>query len=213
MLEKITSADELARQLLARKTDARMIIAIIGPPGSGKSTLVQSLKLTIDETYAGGCEIVPMDGFHYDNAILDDMGLRPRKGAPQTFDIGGLGATLSRLHTSPYCDVAVPVFDRSNDCAYASARMIPAASQIILVEGNYLLLDDPQWRALDALFDLSVEIRCAFETLELRLLRRWLDLGYSETAAQAKLDDNDLPNCKLVMNHSRPADITFWSEG
>jgi len=209
MPETVTSSEMLAQRIVDHASDQRLIVAIAGPPGSGKSTLTDIVKAAIDAIHPNGCEIVPMDGFHYDNAILDDWGARARKGAPHTFDVAGLAATLGRLRATPACDVAVPVFDRATDRAYASARMVPAASQIILVEGNYLLLDDPAWRGLDGLFDLSITIRCKFETLARRLHTRWLDLGLSEEEARSKCDNNDLPNCRLVIDHSHPADIIF----
>jgi len=209
MPETITSSEELALKIVDHASDQRLIVAIAGPPGSGKSTLTDIVKAEIDTIHPNGCEIVPMDGFHYDNAILDEWGVRDRKGAPHTFDVGGLAATLNRLRASPAGDVAVPVFDRATDRAYASARMVPATSQIILVEGNYLLLDDPAWRGLGGLFDLSITIRCRFETLAQRLRTRWLDLGLSQEMAQSKCDNNDLPNCRLVIDQSHPADIIF----
>ncbi|MEX0503190.1 AAA family ATPase [Alphaproteobacteria bacterium LSUCC0719] len=209
MPETVTSSKILAQRIVDQASGHRLIVAIAGPPGSGKSTLADIVKTEIDVIHPNGCEIVPMDGFHYDNAILDEWGVRARKGAPHTFDVGGLAATLSRLRALPAGDVAVPVFDRPADRAYASARMVPAASQIILVEGNYLLLDDPSWRELEGLFDLSITIRCRFETLAQRLRTRWLDLGLSEDVAQSKCDTNDLPNCRLVIDQSRPADIIF----
>ena len=155
---------------------------------------------------------MPMDGFHFGNAVLDEMGLSMRKGSPRSFDVHGLVATLARIRSNPQSGVAIPVFDRTLDVAVGSARIITAPTEIILVEGNYLLLDDPNWTALDGMFDVSVEVRCKFETLERRLLRRWLDLGHSEISAREKLNGNDLPNCQLVLHNSRPSDFVFCTE-
>jgi len=57
----------------------RRIIAIVGPPASGKSTLAEHLAQRMQNA-----RVLPMDGFHRDNADLDRHGLRARKGAPQT---------------------------------------------------------------------------------------------------------------------------------
>jgi pantothenate kinase len=39
----------------------------------------------------------PMDGYHLSNAQLKRLGLLDRKGAPNTFDIDGYVAMLSRM--------------------------------------------------------------------------------------------------------------------
>jgi pantothenate kinase len=208
----ITDIAKLADHIVAQSGSDRTIVAIVGPPGSGKSTLVESLKINIDAKSDDGCEIVPMDGFHYDNRILDQRGQRMRKGAPHTFDVAGLAGVIERLRTAPDADIAVPVFDRENDCAYAAARIIPAMTKTILVEGNYLLLDDPQWRILDGMFDVTVSIQCDYETLKQRLSQRWLDLNFSVQDTNAKLEQNDLPNCRLVQANSLPADLVYQSD-
>lgn len=208
----ITDIVTLADAVLATSGSGRTIIAIVGPPGSGKSTLVEALKAAIDAKFSGGCEIVPMDGFHYDNRILDQRGDRMRKGAPHTFDVGGLASIIQRLQTAPYQEIAVPVFDRENDCAYASARIVASQTEIILVEGNYLLLDDPHWRVLHGMFDLTISIECDYEILKQRLSQRWLDLNFTIAETEAKLEQNDLPNCRLVQSHSCRADLVYRSD-
>ena len=82
----------VARGLLARP--GRQVLAIAGAPGSGKSTLVERLAERLADPAVA---ILPMDGFHYDDAVLHAMGRRPWKGAPDTFDVGGLRSALSRL--------------------------------------------------------------------------------------------------------------------
>jgi len=92
-----TAFDSISR-LLDKK--ARMIVAIAGPPGAGKSTVAEALVDRLDQRIAPGtAAVLPMDGFHYDNAILESRGLMPRKGAPETFDFGGYQAIVERLVT------------------------------------------------------------------------------------------------------------------
>jgi pantothenate kinase len=109
-------------------------------------------------------------------------------------------------------DVAVPLFDRAADLARAGASIIPADARLILVEGNYLLLDRAPWAGLAPLFDLTIFIDVPIAELERRLLARWSDLGRSKEAARAWVEGNDLPNARLVIEGSRRADIV-WRNG
>ena len=94
-----------------------------------------------------------MDGFHYDDAVLAAMGLRQRKGAPETFDFDGYEALLKRLRSSD-SDVAIPVFDRSIELSRAAAAIVPRDVKFVLTEGNYLLLDEEPWSRLAGSLDL-----------------------------------------------------------
>jgi pantothenate kinase len=150
-----------------------------------------------------------MDGYHFDDLLLDARGWRPRKGAPHTFDVGGLRAMLERLRANEEDEIAVPVFDRAIEIARAGARVIPRPVSIVIVEGNYLLLDRPPWTALAPSFDLTVMLHAPVEVLRARLLDRWTTIGLAGAALAAKMDGNDLPNVALVQDHSRPADHTI----
>ena len=79
----------------------RHLAAIAGPPGSGKSTLAEAV---VAELVGAGIDAVlmPMDGFHLDNRLLEPRGLLPRKGAPETFDFGGFAATLARVRPAAF---------------------------------------------------------------------------------------------------------------
>lgn len=203
------TTESIAARIVEQARDGqRIVIALAGPPGAGKSTLSERLIAALP---AGMAALVPMDGFHFDNAVLGAMGLRHRKGAPQTFDCAGLKATLRRIRSGEG-DVAVPLFDRQADLARAGAAIISADARFVLVEGNYLLLDRAPWSELAPLFDLTIFIDVPMAELERRLLTRWIDLGRSETAARAWVEGNDLPNARLVVENSRRADI-IWQNG
>ncbi len=201
-----TDSQDVARAILAAATGkARFLVALAGPPGSGKSTLAQELAETL--TAMGERAVVlPMDGFHMDNGILEDMGLLARKGAPETFDVRGLGDVLRAVKAADE-DVLIPVFDRARELAVAGARRVSLSDRIILAEGNYLLLDAKPWSGLRSLFDFSIFIRVPMAELERRLTLRWQGFDYAPDAIKAKLEGNDLPNARRILEHSFGGDI------
>lgn len=182
----------------------RVLVALAGPPGVGKSTVSEALCERLDAANRGGAEILPMDGFHYDDRVLESRGDRPRKGAPHTFDVEGLAATLARVRRADG-EVAVPVFDRALEIARAGARIVGPATPIILVEGNYLLLENPRWAPLRTFFDLTVLLEAPFAEIERRLRARWQALSGEEL--KTKLEGNDLPNARLVLERSIEPDL------
>ena len=200
---------QLAGDLLARPRQRRTVVAVAGAPGSGKSTLAETLKACLDATAPGLSQVLAMDGFHYDDLLLDQRGHRARKGAPYTFDVDGLATVLDRLRRDDGREVAVPVFDRALEIARAGARLIGPEARIVIVEGNYLLLDDPAWAVLRQRFDLTVMLDVPLPVLEARLVARWAGFGYDAGQIRAKLEDNDLPNARLVATRSVAADVVI----
>ncbi len=196
--------DRLIRRVGAVRPKARRrLIAIAGAPASGKTTLAAELA----EALGARAILVPMDGFHLDNRILDARGLRPRKGAPQTFDGAGFVHMIRRLASED--EVVIPVFDRARDVAIAGASVVGPETETAVVEGNYLLLDEEPWRALRPLWDLSVYLKVPEDTLRARLIQRWLDHGLNPQAAEARATSNDLPNALHIARHSSEADIVL----
>ncbi|MDO9416378.1 nucleoside triphosphate hydrolase [Pararhizobium sp.] len=190
----------------AAKVD-RYIVAIAGPPGAGKSTLADALAEALAAAGAA-VAVLPMDGFHMDNGILEERGLLARKGAPETFDVRGFIDIVDAVRGGDV-EVLVPVFDRSRELAIASARAIKPETKIVLVEGNYLLLTEGLWAGLEGKFDFSVFVGPSYEVLEDRLRQRWVHYGLDEAGIQWKLYGNDLPNGKRILDNRRPADIVI----
>jgi pantothenate kinase len=180
----------------------RFIVALAGPPGAGKSTLSDGLLALVQDA-----RVVPMDGFHYDDAVLNARGLRSRKGAPETFDVAGFVHLLGRLRAGG--EVAIPVFDRSMELSRAAADVVTDADRVLIVEGNWLLLDEEPWRALGQFFDLSVMIDVSEAELDRRLMARWAHHGKTPAEARAWIDGNDMPNIRRMVQGSRRADFVF----
>jgi pantothenate kinase len=202
------TAFELAGKIIAAAAaKIRFITAIAGPPGSGKSTLADAVAEALNAKTGTDCATVfPMDGYHFDDAILEARGHRPRKGAPFTFDVEGYRHTLMRLRASDG-DVAVPVFDRSLELSRGSARLITPQHRFIISEGNYLLLNEAPWNGLAPMFDLTVSIVEPEAELARRLHARWVHYKLSPDAIKAKMEGNEMPNVRLVLSGSRKADV------
>ncbi len=199
--------DEVCAQVLARAPSPyRRLVAVAGPPASGKSTVAQALSARLT---AQGEEsaVVPMDGFHLDDRLLQADGTQNRKGAPNTFDADGFVRMIKALQSPD--PVIYPIFDRSREIAIAGAGRVPATCKTVVVEGNYLLLQQPPWSQLHDLWTLSIALNPPMDLLIERLKARWVE--HSKPDAQAWIDTNDVPNITTVMTKSAPADI-IWTE-
>lgn len=201
---KTITEDDLIGHLAHVREGDRHIVAIAGPPGSGKSTLAETLESRLNAKMAGYAAIFQMDGFHYDDLVLVPRGLRPRKGAPETFDVDGFAHMLGRLRSNAEREIAVPVFDRSLEIARAGARVIPQSVRLLIVEGNYLLLDRDGWNSLG--FNTTVMLEVPRETLRQRLIDRWIQHAKSAEQIALQVDSNDMINVDLVQTASRAAD-------
>jgi pantothenate kinase len=184
----------------------REVIAIAGAPASGKSTIADDLERHLNALEPGCAALLPMDGYHYDDEVLVPRGWRPRKGAPHTFDVGGYASSLRRLQANDEPSVAVPRFDRDIEIARAGAIIIEPTARVIITEGNWLLLEDEPWPMLRPYFDHTVLVVADMETLELRNRQRWVDYEFTEEMIRAKLEDNDMPNARLVYQRSAEPD-------
>ncbi|VVP17541.1 Pantothenate kinase [Pseudomonas fluorescens] len=187
----------------------RVVVALAGPPGAGKSTVAEALVEALNSITPGSAAVIPGDGFHYDDAVLGSLNLLDRKGSPETFDVGGFRNLLLRLRANNEPTVAVPVFDRALEISRAAGRLVCSDVKYLIVEGNYLLLNLAPWSSLRDCFDATIMLQVDRKTLEARLLDRWRSFGFDESACYEKVRRNDLPNAEFVMSASNIADFTL----
>jgi pantothenate kinase len=193
-------ADLVARLVDDARDRDRYVVGLAGPPGSGKSTLAARLAAAL------GAVVVPMDGFHLDNADLDRSGLREVKGAPDTFDAAGFVQLVGRLRHADAA-IAVPSFDRLADRTIDEAITVAPDDRIVLVEGNYLLLDRPPWDGLRDVFDLTGYLDVDTDTRIARLVARHVANGRSPDEAQEFVRRSDEANAAIVVADRSRADV------
>eukprot|EP01104_Vermistella_antarctica_P001626 TRINITY_DN1170_c0_g1_i1.p1 TRINITY_DN1170_c0_g1~~TRINITY_DN1170_c0_g1_i1.p1 ORF type:complete len:253 (-),score=33.11 TRINITY_DN1170_c0_g1_i1:490-1248(-) len=200
------------------RASRRMLIAIAGIPGSGKTFLAERIAVQINKLSgeSGVAVALGMDGFHLYRRELDAMPnplvAHERRGAPFTFDVLKLGECLARTRNEVETEVRVPSFDHSvGDPDPKRAIVVSPVAKIVIVEGNYLLLHDykdgdggERWNDISSLFDirwlLATPVRLAlYDRLCQRHMKAW---GWTKERALARIQNNDEPNAKLILQHS-----------
>lgn len=173
----------------------RRLLGLIGPPGAGKSTLAAALLAA----RPGLCQVVPMDGFHLANSVLDHLGRRSRKGAPDTFDAAGFVALLQRLRQPvPGEVVYVPDYRRELEEPVAGAIAVPPEVPLLIVEGNYLLLDDGPWARVADYLDETWYVVVDDDLRRERLVARHERFGRTRAEALAWVEQTDEPNARRI---------------
>lgn len=205
----------LLKQLALLRTDkdSRVVAYLAAPPGAGKTTLSQLLELLYKEQKLPySFQSISIDGFHYERKYLmnnwievsgEKKSLNSVKGSPESFDLEALKERI-RLLTEGNV-TKWPMYDRKlHD---VSEETIVVDAEIVLIEGNYLLLDEPGWKELKNIADLTVFIEAKEKSLKPRLIERKMLGGLSLTEAESFYEQSDQRNVIRVLEHSSKADI------
>lgn len=206
-----TIAETYKARLNALKNGGgRKILGIVGPPGCGKSTLAAALLDFLgDEAVA-----VPMDGYHLANVELARLGRAGRKGAEDTFDSAGYVSLLRRLKEQQANEIVyAPEFRREIEEPIANAIPVFPETQLVITEGNYLLLDHGHWAGISELLDEIWYVDIDHAVRRERLVKRHMHFGRSQSAAEDWVANTDEPNAVRIEATKHRADVLFNWEG
>ena len=197
-----------------RQEKGRRILAMLAaPPGAGKTTLLSFLeKLSREQPDTAPVQVIGMDGFHRRQEYLlthtaerdgRQIPMVEIKGAPVTFDLEGLTRAARRAAAGEI--MGWPVYDRMLHNPVEDAVQVDG--DIVLLEGNYLLLDEDGWRELSGLADYTISVSAGEDLLRERLIDRRIRTGVDREKAVRFVDFSDMPNVRLCLEKSLPADL------
>lgn len=208
----------------SKAKQGQYLIAIAGAPGSGKTTIATSLAQKLRELNEA-VVTVPMDGFHLPRSTLDAMSNREeayiRRGAPWTFDVAATLFFVHRLskwanstsHATPEECIYAPSFDHAIKDPTPNGVIIPPDASIVILEGLYLLLDEPGWSEIAPLLDLRILVTVDLMEARTRVAKRHVEAGIEPTMEDGfrRVDQNDYLNGQMIYEQSRGWDVKIES--
>lgn len=224
--------DSLARRLLptaaaTSNPHLKYLVGLAGPPGAGKSTVAHEVVQRINKLWpqkspsmdeqVGSPDVaivLPMDGFHLYRSQLDSMEdpkeAHARRGAPWTFDPARLLKCLQTLRSQG--SVCAPSFDHGVGDPIEDDIFVSLQHQIVIVEGNYLLLDEGLWNDISSMFDEKWFIDVDLDTSMQRVLKRHVSKSKKPLdEAKWRIEYNDRPNAEMIMKSKKNADLIISS--
>ncbi|EXJ94054.1 hypothetical protein A1O1_02447 [Capronia coronata CBS 617.96] len=215
------------REAAIAKQPGRLLVGIAGPPGCGKTTIAEHVVNLINGTPSSRktchAQAVPMDGFHYTRRYLDTLPNREeaylRRGAPWTFDVDAIlkfVANLAETASLPAAErprILAPSFDHAVKDPKEDDIEISPDTSIVILDGNYLLLDEDKWRDISPLLDLKIFVNVDPEVARERVAKRHVAAGIEPTLEKGleRFDRNDGLNGDLIRRKIVASDMTVES--
>ena len=201
-------------QQLQKQKDERLIVFMAAPPAVGKSTLSQFLEyLSKEEKELTEIQAIGLDGFHYHSDYINShdaivfgekVPMKQVKGCPETYDTGKLKQKLESIKTE---DILWPIYDRNLHDVVED--QIKITKDIILIEGNWLLLKEEPWKSMQEYADYKILILAEEEILKERLIGRKEKGGASREEAEAWYKNSDSKNVRRALRDSCREDLNL----
>lgn len=199
----------LAAQLRDESRGAgRLLVAVVGEPGAGKTTFVQHLGRELRRLEVPTAHL-PMDGFHLSNAVLERLGRRHRKGAIDTFDADGYLHLLQRVRAGEPRTIYAPGFDHGGGEPVAGSIAIEPDCAVVLTEGNYLLDPTAPWDRVPELADHAWYVRVDDALRRERLVARHVAAGKTPELATRWAAEVDELNAERIRGTASRAERIF----
>ncbi|PRP75628.1 hypothetical protein PROFUN_07994 [Planoprotostelium fungivorum] len=164
-------AEGIVKRWREKKSGQRYIIGIAGSPGSGKTTTAARIGQQLERLVPGSAVVLPMDGQL--DEMSDPIEAHKRRGAPFTFWADGLITLLKKIKSDTDSQVLAPSFDHALKDPKEDDIVILPTHQIVIVEGNYILLNQEPWKRIqEELLDESIFISCDIDVAMSRLVQR-----------------------------------------
>ncbi len=199
--------DQLSQLILGKlATGSRIILGLCGAPGAGKSTFAGQLA---DRLGSDCAVVVPMDGFHLGHDVIKDSPKLDRKGAIDTFDVGGYRSLLQRIRSRDEDVVYAPAYRRGLEEPIAASIAVSRELPVVITEGNYLLAPDPRWQAVRAELDQVWYLETPDELRVARLVDRHVYFGKALSKAVEWVHRSDEPNAEFIRTTRNSADLVI----
>ncbi|MDN4641959.1 nucleoside/nucleotide kinase family protein [Agreia sp. PsM10] len=192
----------------ANGVGGRVLVGLAGAPAAGKSTLatrlVEHLRSNHGPSFA---TVVPLDGFHLAREALEQRGLAARRGAIETFDAAGFADLITRLRRRDENTVFAPAYSRDLHDPVAASIPVSPETQVVIVEGNYLLSPESLWSRSRQLLDEVWYLELDAATRLRRLVERHQRFGMNRDEALAKSTGVDARNGEDIERHHERAQL------
>ena len=188
---------------ISNQSQKRVLIGIVGKPGAGKSTVTAELRKILPPKET---RVLSQDGYHLSNTQLKELGRSERKGAPDTFDPQSFTEILKRVAQDLENEIYFPIFHREIEESISAEGVIAPETKIVLVEGNYLLLDSHGWQDVATYLNESWYLKIDDELRLKRLVARHIEFGKEPKFAHDWAHGTDEVNAKIIETTSTRAD-------